>query len=256
MGPQIVQLYYKHLYPWFSLPKCLISNQDPCFMLHFGRALAKELGITWNLLTVYHPQTNGLTEWKNQWVEQFLCLISTNQNNWSMMLPLATLVHNNARNATTNLIPNQLLNGLEPAITPDQSAGANNPTVELRVNQLRQWRIQAMKVLNAAASSKSPSMNMFKHRQKVWLEAKNLALPYGSVKLAPRCHGPFPIAQVMSPVMYKLMLPHQWTIHPMFHMSLLTPYSETIEHGENYSQPPLDLVGDEEQYKVETICSH
>ncbi len=26
MGPQIAQLYYKHLYPWFGLPKHLISN--------------------------------------------------------------------------------------------------------------------------------------------------------------------------------------------------------------------------------------
>ena len=82
-------------------------------------------------------------------------------------------------------MPNQLLNGLEPAITPKQSASTDNPTVELRVDQLRQQRIQVMKALNAAASSKSPSTNVFKHRQKVWLEAKNLALPYGLVKLAP-----------------------------------------------------------------------
>jgi len=148
----------------------------------------------WNLSIAYYPQTNGLTEWKNQWVKQFLYLISTNQNDWSMMLPLTTLVHNNAQNTTTNLIPNQLLNGLEPAITPNQSASVNNPTAELRVNQLRQQRIQATKALNMAANSKSPSTNMFKHRQKVWLKAKNLALPYGSVKLAPRRHGPFSIA--------------------------------------------------------------
>src|SRR6266851_1304525 len=45
-GPQIVQLYYKHLYPWFRLPKHLISDRDPRFTSHFGRALAKELGIT------------------------------------------------------------------------------------------------------------------------------------------------------------------------------------------------------------------
>ena len=51
-----------------------------------------------------------------------------------------------------------------------------------------------MKALNVAASSKSLLTNMFRHGQKVWLEAKNLALPYGSVKLAPRHHGPFPIA--------------------------------------------------------------
>ncbi len=151
------------------------------------------------------------------------------------MLPLTTLVHNNAQNLTTSLVPNQLLNSLEPAITPNQSANSNNPTVEFRVDQLRQRRKQVTTALNKAANSKSPVTNMFKHRQKVWLEAKNLALPYRLVKLAPRWHGPFPIAQVMSPVIYKLMLPHQWTIHPMFYTSLLTLYSETIEHRENYS---------------------
>src|SRR6266851_9158505 len=157
---------------------------------------------------------------------------------------------------TTNLAPNQLLNSLEPTIIPNQSAGSGNLTAELRVDQLRQRRMQAMKALNTATNSKSPSSNVFKHGQKVWLEAKNLALPYGLVKLAPRWHGPFTITQMMSPMTYKLSLPHQWTIYPVFHASLFTPYSETIEHGENYLWPPLDLVGDVEQYKVEAICSH
>src|SRR5216683_8063111 len=106
------------------------------------------------------------------------------------------------------------------------------------------------------ANSKSPAMDMFHHGQKVWLEAKNLALPYRSVKLALRHHSPFPIAQVISPVMYKLTLPHQWTIHPVFYTSLLTLYSKTKEHGENYSWPPPNLVKGEEQYKVKAIHSH
>jgi len=72
-GPQIAQLYYRHIYPWFSLPQRLILDQDPRFTLHFGKALAKELGITWNLSTAYHPQTDGLMERKNQWVEHFSC---------------------------------------------------------------------------------------------------------------------------------------------------------------------------------------
>ncbi len=173
-----------------------------------------------------------------------------------MMLPLATLVYNNARNLTTGLTLNQLLNGLEPTITPNQSANSDNPTAELRVNQLRQRRKQVTTALNNTANSKSPATNVFRHGQKVWLEAKNLALLYGLIKLVPRWHGPFLITQVMSPMAYKLVLPHQWTIHPVFHTSLLTPYSETKEHRENYSQPPLDLVGDAEQYKVEAICSH
>src|SRR5216683_474169 len=172
------------------------------------------------------------------------------------MLPLATLVHNNARNLTTGLTPNLLLNGLEPAVTPSQTSHSNNPVARLRVDQLRQRRKQATAALNNVANSKTPALDIFKSRQKVWLEAKNLALPYGSVKLAPRRHGPFSITQVISPVTYKLALPHQWTIHPVFHASLLTPYSETKEHGENYARPPPDLVGGGEQYEVEAIRSH
>ena len=42
----------------------------------------------------------------------------------------------------------------------------------------------------------------------------------------------------------------------MFHVSLLTPYIKTIEHGENYSKPPPDLMGGEEQYEVKAIRSH
>ena len=102
------------------------------------------------------------------------------------MLPLTTLVHNNTQNSTTGLAPNQLLNGLEPTITPNQRTNSDNLTAELRVDQLRQQRKQATAALNEAANSKSPTANVFKYGQKVWLKAKNLALPYGSVKLAPR----------------------------------------------------------------------
>jgi hypothetical protein len=52
-GPQITKLYYQHLYPWFGLPHHIITDRDPHFTSHFGRALAKELGITWNLSTAY-----------------------------------------------------------------------------------------------------------------------------------------------------------------------------------------------------------
>jgi transposase InsO family protein len=64
-GPQIAQLYYEHVYPWFGLPMKVISDRDPRFTSHFGHALAKELGITWNMSMVYHPQMDGLTERKN-----------------------------------------------------------------------------------------------------------------------------------------------------------------------------------------------
>ncbi len=155
-------------------------------MSHFGKALAKELGITWNLSTAYHPQTDRLTERKNQWVEQYLRLVTTNQEDWSTMLPLATLVHNNARNGTTGFTPNDLLIGREPPAIPEQAKGADNPLMEQRVTQLRQWRILTTQVLNNMAKGARPTEAKWSIGQKVWLKAKNLALPYGMVKLALR----------------------------------------------------------------------
>ena len=35
-GPQIAQLYYQHLYPWYGLLCRVISDRDPCFTSHFG----------------------------------------------------------------------------------------------------------------------------------------------------------------------------------------------------------------------------
>ncbi len=96
----------------------------------------------------YHPQTDGLSEQKNQWVEQFLRLVATNQEEWSTALPLATLIHNNSQNATIRTSPNQLLISLEPPATPSQAEGVSNPLAEQRVRQLREWQILATQALN------------------------------------------------------------------------------------------------------------
>ena len=48
---------------------------------------------------------------------------------------------------------------------------------------------------------------MFKKGDKVLLESMNLHLPYPYRKLAPKQEGPFPISEVIGPVIYKLSLP-------------------------------------------------
>jgi hypothetical protein len=89
----------------------------------------------------------------------------------------------------------------------------------------------------------------------VWLEGRNLRTVQPTAKLAPKRHGPFKVTQVMSAVNYRLELPTQWSIHPVFHIDLLTPYHETPIHGANYQCPPPDLVEGEEEYEVETVLA-
>jgi len=123
------------------------------------------------------------------------------------MLPLTTLVHNNAKNGTTGFVPNNLLIGREPPTTPAQGEGTENPLAKQRVTQLRQWQILTTWALNNTAEKVRPTEAKWSTGQKVWLKAKNLALLYGTVKLAPRRHGPFKITKVLSPVTYWLELP-------------------------------------------------
>jgi len=75
----------------------------------------------------YHPQTDSLTERKNQWVEQYLYLIVANQEDWATALLIATLVHNNVKNRTTGFSLNELLIGREPPAMLFQGEGTQNP---------------------------------------------------------------------------------------------------------------------------------
>ena len=53
-------------------------------MSHFGKGLAKKLGIQQNLSMAFHPQMDSLSERKNQWVEQYLWLvISAAPKDWT-----------------------------------------------------------------------------------------------------------------------------------------------------------------------------
>ena len=256
-GPGIAQLYFDHVYRWFGLPDKIISDRDPRFTSHFGRALTKKLGIEQNLSSAFHPQTDGLSERKNQWIEQYLRIVtSQHPEDWTNWLALATAVHNNRRNATIGLSPSQVLLGIEPPLVPQEETPTGNQLAEERVKLMKQHRREAIDALQQAAGKIPEPSRVFMKGSQVWLEATHLKLPYQVSKLNPKRYGPFPIAEVISPIAYRLLLPNNWRIHDVFHASLLTPYRETGNHGPNFSRPPPDLINGEEEQEIERIISH
>jgi hypothetical protein len=256
-GPGIAQLYLQNFYPWFGLPRRIISDRDPRFTSQFGKALTRKLGISRNISTAFHPQTDGLSERKNQWVEQYLRTVtSTNPEDWMQWLALASAVHNNRKNMTTGLSPNQILLGYEPQLTPGTSEPSNNEMAEERVKKLMENRDQATRAINEAAKGNGTVPSQYHVGNQVWLEGKNLKFPHQATKLNPKRYGPFRVIKEISPVAYQLQLPPSLNIHPVFHASLLSPYSETPSHGPNFSRPPPDLIDNEEEYEVEQIKAH
>ena len=146
------------------------------------------------------------------------------QTDWATRLPLAEFAHNNWKSETTKNTPFFLLMGYHPR-ADGHYAASKSPLVERRLDHLLQTRKDAQTHMTRAQQLwvKHRDTPLYKVGDRVWLEGRNLRTDQPTSKLAPRRHGPFAIAQVMSPISYRLELPHQWRIHPVFHIDLLTP---------------------------------
>jgi hypothetical protein len=184
---------------------------------------------------MFHPQTDGLAERTNQWIEQYLQLVTSAQpNDWSKWLTIASAVHNNRQNATLKMSPNQALLGYRPILYPNQIIGTNSKEAEGDIDKMLQQRAQATAAINKAAHQGETLKDVFQVGEQVWLEANNLKLPYQMTKLALKCQGPFRVIRRVSLVVYQLELPPVWSIHNVFHTSLLLSYRETPSHSPDF----------------------
>src|SRR5712671_6823559 len=213
------------------------------------------LGIKQNISTAYHPQTDGQSERTNQSLEQYLRLYcGTHQKDWAAWLPLAQYTRNSWPNASTKKTPYELILGYTPlAHQPVQDTTV--PDINTRMQLIKDAREQAQDALKQTqeAMIKETKFKEFVIGQKVWLEGKNIKRPYDSPKLSPKRYGPFRVVAKISSMAYKLQIPATWQVHNVFHTSLLTLYKETVEHGENFLEPPPDIIEGEEEWEVEQI---
>ncbi|ESK83105.1 hypothetical protein Moror_6065 [Moniliophthora roreri MCA 2997] len=257
---ETAKLLFHHVHKRFRLPDKIISDRDPRFAAEVFREMGRILGIKQLLSTVYHPQTDGETERVNQKVEiylQFFC--AKEQTKWKDLLHFTEFAHNSRTHSTTRQSPFYLTMGYYPRPLPTIFDKSTVPLVEQRLTKLKKLREETSALLDIAArkvKERSRTFDKFKKGQKVWLEGKNLSLGYPLPKLSPKQKGPFQIEEVLGLVTYKLKLPFQWRIHPVFHARLLTPYKEMETHGPNFLEPPPDIVEGQEEFEVEAIIGH
>ena len=250
----MAKLYAKHIFPHYGIPHKVISDRDPRFTANFTRELCKLLGITQNISSAYHPQTDGQSERANQSIEQYLRLVvNEQQTDWAAWLAMAQYTHNSWKNRTTKQTPFEIIMGHNPT--------AHHRMKNCKVPALDNWQslIEEIRRSTQEAIKKTQERNPstkfkpFAKGDKVWLEGRNITRQGGSRKLSPRRLGPFEITQVISPVVYRLKLPPQWRLHDVFHAALLTPYKETVEHGPNHTEPPPDIIEGEPEWEVQAI---
>lgn len=84
--------------------------------------------------------------------------------------------------------------------------------------------------------------------QKVFLSTSNLPLKLGTRKLASKWTGPFTIVEQLTREAWKLQLPGNWGIHPVFHSSQLKPCV-----GQTRAVPPVLLEDESEEFEVQAV---
>ena len=98
--------FYIHVWKDHGLPSSIISYRGRPFVNHFWEQLITRLGISANLSTVYHSETDDQTEIMNFVLEQYLrAYVNYFQNDWAFWLPSAEFVINNHASETTQCTP-------------------------------------------------------------------------------------------------------------------------------------------------------
>lgn len=274
----LAEIFFKHIFKNFGLPKSIVSDRDPRFTSLFWTSLFSSLGTSLDMSTAHHQQTDGQSERTIQTLEQYLRTYASDaQDDWDLHLCHAEFAYNSAQSSPTGFSPFEALYGFKPQ---DPASLLLALPVKLPVpgaQEFAQFHQARFKMVQDALQDAHQTMatQYDKHHQPVSFEIGSLVYLDGehikrpnhnsSTKFIPHFLGPYKILAKPSPLNYKLDLPPGSKIHPVFHVSKLRhhttrnpdefPDSEMVE----VDPSPLELEDGlyyQEEYEVEKILQH
>ena len=244
-----------------GIPARYITDRDKLFKSTYWKTLTSAMGTKHKMSTAYHPQTDGQTERSNQELEIYLRhFVNKRHDNWVSLLPLAEMAINNRKSSTTGFSPAMANYGRQLSVSRVRIE--NEPNAESALQRIQKINettkevheniLKSNEKITIRENKKRKEGPQLKRGDKVYLHTKNLKTTKPSKKLDNIRVGPFLIDEVRGPVSYKLKLPNDARVHPVFHISLLepadpaTPLQETF----HYKEP------DEQTWLVEKILKH
>ncbi|EPQ27719.1 uncharacterized protein PFL1_06886 [Pseudozyma flocculosa PF-1] len=252
---------HRTVFAYYGLPDNIVSDRGRTFVSAFWTELLRLLDVKPSLSTAYHPQTDGQTERSNQTLEGFLRLYCNyQQDNWAKLLPTAMLALNSRPSATTKVPPNAALNGylpkVHPALAPAQlsvARGASHaPLDAAQLHQVCRDNVEKAAVAMQTQYNKSRMDFSFEEGEAVYLRTKHLKTDRPSAKLDNPLMGPFTILEKVGKRAYRLDLPENFKVHPVFHISMLEPTPDGLRESQHAPQRQW-AADNREEWELEEI---
>ena len=254
-GKKAAQLFFNRIVTHVGLPKQIISDRDTRWRNLFWKEVCESMGSKRALTTAYHPQADGQTEILNQTLEVAIrAFISSDRDNWASLLPYLAYAYNTTPHTATKYPPAFLLYSFHPysplsLLTQESSIGRPNeyqfnaPNAQQFTKEISVVRLAAKDSLQLTQLCFENSYNKnhiytpYKPGDKVLVNIHSLQLPESKgpgAKFACRYDGPFKVTECVSPVAYRIRLPHSYGIRPVLSITHLKPFkSDSIQERED-----------------------
>lgn len=111
-GEIVVWVFVEQLVCVHSAPECLLSDQGKEFLNEVLSSMNNDLWVHHIKTTMYHPQTNSLTERFNSTLQNMLSMyIAEHQHNWDTYIPYMLVAYHCSVNKATMETPFYLVFG-------------------------------------------------------------------------------------------------------------------------------------------------
>ncbi|GKD49208.1 ty3-gypsy retrotransposon protein [Tanacetum coccineum] len=232
---QVAELFVQTVVKLHGIPRSIVSDRDKVFTSAFWSHLFKLQGTSLNMSSAYHPQTDGQSEALNKCLELYLrCFVFDNPRAWVTFLPWAEFWYNSAFHTSIGMTPFKALYGRDPPSVIPCSVFKDTPCDVQTQLQARDVVLAQLKINIDRAQAKMKKYADKKRRELEFAVGDFVYVklqPYRQLsvklqrnqKLGMRYFGPFQVVQKIGSVAYKLALPLDLRIHPIFHISFLKP---------------------------------
>jgi hypothetical protein len=111
----VAQVFMQEVYRLHGLPLAIVSDRNRIFTSQFWKTLFQLAGVSLNMSSAYHPQSDGQTERVNQCMETYLrCFVGACPHKWVQWIYLAEYWYNVSWHSVVSMSPFQLLYGYQP----------------------------------------------------------------------------------------------------------------------------------------------